>query len=225
MADRPILFSAPMIGALLSGAKSQTRRLLANPEYYGCPTGDCPHDRQEECNRAMNESTADDLRFRVGDRLWCKETWRSLQKWDGIKPSLLMDDPDKIDYAADGFPRNRLWAWGKTRVSIFMPRWASRLTLVVTDVRVERLNDCSEADALAEGVVPHPNGGFWVPGVDHPNKDFPYLSRATAREMYAALWDVINGSGAWIGNPWVVAVSFAVHHCNIDQMEADNGIR
>ncbi len=105
--------------------------------------------------------------------------------------------------------------------SIHMPRRLSRLTLTVTGVKLERLNDITEADALAEGVVwDADKQWFHVPGVAHPNKEFPVLSRVTAREMFAALWDVIHGSGAWLANPWIVAVSFETALRNIDSEEA-----
>jgi hypothetical protein len=126
-----------------------------------------------------------------------------------------MDADYPVIYAADAD-----WSTNKTvgrfRQGMHMPRWASRLTLTVTDVRVERLQAISEADALAEGVVQHRDGYFEVPGVRHPNKDFGALARVTAREMYAALWDVINGSGAWLADPWIVATTFEVALRNID---------
>jgi hypothetical protein len=204
MADRPILFSGPMVRALLAGRKTQTRRVLPNPEYYGCPTGDCPHDRQEECNQAMRENTAPDLRFAVGDRLWVKE---ALEQANG----------EAVGYPADGsWLPNTNWVWKRNKLSpIFMPRGLSRLTLTVTDVRVERLQDCSEEDAIAEGVVdtgrrdgaPYPH--FKLP-------DFPWIEH-DALSVYSYLWDHINGAGSWSANPWVVAVSFDVEHRNINQ--------
>jgi hypothetical protein len=77
----------------------------------------------------------------------------------------------------------------------------------------------TKGDALAEGIVHDASAGynrFHVPGIEHPNKKFPELSRTNAREMYAALWDRINGSGAWLENPWVWALIFKVHHQNVD---------
>lgn len=189
MTDRGVIYSAAMVRSLIEGRKTQTRRLDSSPLASCQP----------------------------GDRLWVRETWRTLQKWDDLKPRHLADDIDKIDYAADGYPRNHLWAWGKNRPPIFLPRWASRLTLIVTEVRHHHLQNISDADAIAEGVVHDRDKGFWVPGVDHPNRDFPYLSRPTAREMYAALWDTLHGSGEWLGNPGVVALTFRVDRRNIDR--------
>lgn len=212
MTDRPILFSAPMVRALLDGRKTQTRRVLPNPEFYGCPTGDCPHDTQEECNQAMRANAVGDLRFGVGDRLWVKETWRAHQSWDEQKPSEILAG-SRVWHEAD---RDNCDQHGKIRVAIFMPRWASRITLLVTDVRVERLQDCSEADAIAEGVKPIPfsNGpNFYSVDIGHGSLNAP-----TAAETYALLWHSINGDGAWEANPWVVAVTFEVVRGNIDQV-------
>lgn len=226
MTDRPILFSAPMVRALLDGRKTQTRR----PLYVvrnAKETGEMPPSRYfpdyPPPNLGLNQIATLGTAHLIqpGDRLWVKETWRTnygLDFYDDDlgrcpKPTDMDPATTAIEYLADGERE----LGGKTRVSLFMRRWMSRLTLVVTDVRIERLNDCTEEDALAEGVVEDDDGrGFMVPGVEHPNKDFPNLSRATAVGMYAALWDTINGSGEWLGNPWVVAISFDVEQRNID---------
>jgi len=235
MTDRPILFSAPMVQALLAGRKTQTRRALKpipwNKDGNAVDINIAPTARYTQGadggffyafdHPHGGPLTAHRARFAIGDRLWVKETWRTLQKWNDMKPRHVMDDPDKVDYSADGFPRNKLWAWCKTRVSIFMPRWASRLTLTVTDVRVERLQDCSEADAIAEGVRRiFPEGSRNDTGPYHFTVPIQHgsLNERTAKATYELLWNVINGPGAWEANPWVVAVSFAVHRCNIDQM-------
>lgn len=228
MTARPILFSAPMVRALLAGRKTQTRRII-KPQPPDIVTSAGVISRSGEGQTDEWSWLSGDprdidtwgfegdfkTRFVPGDRLWVKETWRTLQKWDDLKPTLIMDDIDKIDYAADGFPRNPLWAWGNTRVSLFMQRWMSRITLTVTDVRVERLNDCSNEDAIAEGLQkvasnqPSELGPQWSFGGE--------CSYWNPCEAYAGLWDQINGSGAWEANPWVVAVSFSVEHRNIDQ--------
>lgn len=225
MTDRPILFSAPMVRALLDGRKTQTRRLLPNPEYYGCPTGDCPHDRQDQCNQAMAENTAEDLRFTVDDRLYVREEYYQFGHWEAVEGALTKGGRQKwsfvgtnsmVQFDAPGeffFSRNVAYpgvpAWYK-RLGRFMPRCLSRMTLDVTDVRVERLQDCSEADAMAEGLMSGIFPGYWRNPSD--------LSRdhSTAVEAYAALWNSLNGEGAWEANPWVVAVSFEVTKENID---------
>lgn len=206
MTDRPILFSAPMVCALLAGRKTQTRRIAS----FIVPAGEQFHVRNAHGGwfgpaSRVPEVAPDFAPYALGDRLWVKETWLSTPAYDDLKPSELGGE-EPLLYVADGATFN----WhkadghrrGKTRVSIFMPRWASRITLTVTDVRVERLQDCSEADALAEGIdrIQFPEAGDW----------------GWPRRKYAALWDSINGAGAWEANPWVVAVSFGVRKGNID---------
>lgn len=245
MADgtKGIIFSPLMVRALLDGRKTQTRRLLRNPEFYGCPTGDCPHNLQSECDAAMAALSPKEKGYAVGDRLYVRENFSLFADdygWDDYHERQGCHPDETIVYAADRaggvMVDSRQWrppsnakrsingtvghdeTWTEIGIipCIYMPRWASRLWLEVSDVRVQRLNDMTEADALAEGVTPHENGGFWVPGVEHPNKDFPYLSRSDAKGMFAALWDTIHGSGEWLANPWIVAVSFSVHHGSID---------
>lgn len=213
-----------MVRALLDGRKTQTRRALPNPEYYGCPTGDCPHNRQEECNRAMVENTAADLRYAVGDRLYVREEYYQRGHWAPVegaqtkggrqKWAFVPADPAISFEAPDNFRKGRhnadpaTVAWHK-RLGRFMPRKASRLTLIVTDVRVERLQDCSEADAMAEGIEQY--GRFF--GLPDTDWDAAELSAAGA---YHRLWNSINGPGAWEANPWVVVISFDVQRGNID---------
>jgi len=91
------------------------------------------------------------------------------------------------------------------RPSIYMPRWASRLTLLVTDVRVQRLQDISEADAIAEGIIPTANSQTIDCATERPSDGF------------RALWNSIHGPEAWDANPWVAAISFDVVRANIDE--------
>jgi hypothetical protein len=101
--------------------------------------------------------------------------------------------------------------------SIHMPRWASRLTLEVTGVKVERLQDISEADAVAEGIFQfHGISCFGYDKKGTPGRH----ARDTARKTYACLWDEINGAGAWEQNPWVVAVMFRITQANVDALLA-----
>lgn len=224
MTDHPILFSGPMVRALLEGRKTQTRRVLKpqpptveavkqlsgtgchwarpTPSPFFRPMGPVWAVRQLWDGNAQVKTP-----YHVGDRLWVRETWRTLQKWDHLKPSLVMDDFDKIDFAATGFHRNPLWAWGKSRPSIFLPRWASRLTLTVTDVRVQQLQEISEEDAMAEGagsLESHMPGTAFISHV----------------EAFQKLWDGLNGKRdgcSWRDNPWVAAYTSTVHPQNIDQ--------
>lgn len=230
MTDRPILFSAPMVRALLAGTKTQTRRVIepvTGPIQEGDIIVSWPADAPVRKGLTFRP------RFAVGDRIWVKETWRTHRSWDDHKPSDVIPC-SRIWYEAED--RDNCDQHGKARPSIFMPRWASRLTLTVTDVRVERLQDISEADAKAEGVIwqeptaedfewakaqeeeygqPVEIQGVWtVPGA----KGFAKADvwGCTAKDAYSYLWMAINGKDSWAENPWVVAVSFDVREGNID---------
>lgn len=203
-----------MVRAILAGNKSMTRRILKPQSMFD--------GREEIIRRYPNQQG---MGWEVGDRLWVREGLRArnmdLGGMLGLTKPLTKVDPTRDDlavaYAADGEPAvnehefDYAWIWKRLSLpSIHMPRSMSRITLLVTAVRVERLHDITEADARAEGIERRDDGSFWILGIEHPNKDFPYLSRPTAREMFAALWDVIHSSGAWLTNPLVVAISFSV---------------
>ena len=190
MKERPILFSAPMVRALLDGSKTQTRRVVKpTPEWIGqsgvlsyrgrvgLPHALCPYGQP-------------------GDRLWVRETWARDDEDGGL---CYRADIGKVG-DADDWERNRLdgvprFRW---RPSMHMPRAASRISLEITEVRVERLQDISEDDALAEGcsstAIVHEDG-----------EDY---TGHYASEEYQDLWESINGPGSWDTNPWVWAVSF-----------------
>lgn len=227
MTDRPILFSAPMVRALLDGRKTQTRRVLSGvPEWcgtdrkpgYSCLTppghiefrGHYPGDAEVEAGFG---SKFIKLRFQKGDRLYVREAWRAARSLDQVKPRDIPRDAD-IEHEATARSYAEIGLTGRQRPGIHMPRWASRLTLLVTEVRVERLQDCSEADAIAEGIVEY------EPTNEDP-AEFAYVDGGdiwnNARSAYQALWNSINGPGAWDANPWVVAITFTVEKRNIDQ--------
>lgn len=208
MTDRPILFSAPMVRALLDGRKTQTRRVLKpQPDYRG-PSG-FMHDAEEWGWADENGEHVSVLEivpngFHIGGRLWVRETWRAWSEYDGMPPRAI-PAAAAIQYPAD----NPLSPWdSKARPSIHMPRWASRLTLIVTDVRVQRLQDISEADAIAEGIAPTANSQ--TIDCDTPSP----------RDGFRDLWNGIHGPGAWDENPWVAAISFDVVRDNIDDIDA-----
>ncbi|MCC7541954.1 MAG: hypothetical protein IT379_37385 [Deltaproteobacteria bacterium] len=224
MKERPILFSAPMVRAILAGAKSQTRRIVSRSNSQ---IGSLPQsywDRLAFASawadpglgagaylKAPMRDPADDTvhrvrcRTKIGDRLWVREAWADADVMYGSESS---EAPGVIAYYADRSaiqynarePRRigpidlSSWNWDtlRKRPSIHMPRWASRITLEVTDVRVERLQD----GAVAEGV-----GTFAFPGTALP----------TAHDAFVALWGAINGKrtgASWDANPWVWVVSF-----------------
>lgn len=211
MKERQILFSAPMVRALIAGTKTQTRRVVANVD----PDGTVWRSRHRmEGIRSLTEAPPDILDWcpygQPGDRLWVRETWNRTNPGgdDGV-----------YYYRADThFPASigggPIWSDALWRPSIFMPRAASRILLEVTDVRVERLQDISDADAIAEGIETMPEHdknarptGRTL-GLERWPGDEPHWGRP--QDAYAALWESINGAGSWDANPFVWAVSFRV---------------
>lgn len=212
MSDRPILFSAPMVRAILAGTKTQTRRAM-NPQPTPWADG---WQLPDYC--ASPESAFRDgapifkSKFgKPGDRLWVREAWA---KWG--RDDQCGEGPSKTHepiYRADGWPWDERDKW---RPSIHMPRWASRITLEVTGVRVERLQDISEADARAEGAsCRRISSGdarmglsdWWSFGTDR-GEDIG--GAFTAKQGYELLWESINGAGSWDANPWVWVIGFDV---------------
>jgi len=227
--ERPILFSAPMVRALLSGTKTQTRRLLGQFDVFRRDDGSeapvsCLHIEGETLPRVTigNVVTLKMLKAAVGDRLWVREA------------HYLTDDGhfERAVYAADeeavrehnktmerlaGRISENVWRRHvKLRPSIHMPRWASRLTLTVTDVRVQRLQEISGNDAQAEGIS---IGG---PDVEMYRREAERNHEAARRwnayriRQYRDVWEAINGAGSWDANPWVAAYTFTVEQRNID---------
>lgn len=201
MADRPIIFSGPMVRAILDGRKTQTRRVLKDQPGE--------RDRAFKMDDGSWHQSAHDgtwmtplkVPYAAGDRLWVREAWKPHSIYADRRPSDI--PPSTIFYAADEkyAPSNTPW-----RPSIYMPRWASRLTLTVTDVRVQRLQDISPGDAKAEGVASQlvDHGGVGPEG--------------SYRDNFRKLWNELNekrGYG-WDVNPWVVAITFTAEQRNID---------
>lgn len=231
MVERPILFSGPMVRALLAGAKTQTRRILKpQPEQFPiddkgtlCEVG-VIHVEGDELPRIHHGRviTAQKLKCSVGDRLWVREAHAIVPRTAyrgsiGVGTIAQMEHPTDEYSAAlfrEGFDRSGRPLW---RPSIHMPRWASRLTLTVTDARVERLQDISEADAEAEGVsrasgAPTYRSFFLSIGPEQT------LIGPSPRYVFRDLWKHINGHESWTANPWVAAYTFTVERGNIDQL-------
>ena len=202
MKERPILFSAPMVRALLAGTKTQMRRIVKarDLEWVDVHQGLREPDNAERCPHGQ-----------PGDRLWVQEAWRAELTWNTTKPSGIPDEA-ALWYEADDQQRNNGRGTkfkGKLRSSIHMPRAASRITLEITSVRVERLQDISEADAKAEGIFPHVRGGWhWLKHDSSNPNDWNQFGYKTAALAFQALWESINGPDSWDANPWVWVVEF-----------------
>lgn len=212
MKERPILFSAPMVLALLAGTKTQTRRAVkgrmltvVEERMAGVPFEPvvCPYGLS-------------------GDRLWVREAWQTTLSLDhldaaGIAKASAEANYERpwcpLHYNADGHRTN--WdaaAFGKDpgrqRNGRFMPRWASRIDLEITDVRVERLQAITLDDARAEG-IPQTAGEAHAAGLYDMSKEPGHeWDNRTSVENYARLWDQINGAGSWAADPWVWVLTF-----------------
>ncbi len=166
--------------------------------------------------------------YAPGDRLWVRETWAAGACANGLAPSCLhpafwLHDNGGLWYAADeAEPAHPVTPKGPNRPGIHMPRWASRLTLHVTNVRVQRLQEISEADARAEGIEPREIRP--VHDIDQPAETWWFGTengRASAKSAFRDLWDSLNAERApWASNPWVVAVSFRPVLGSIDRVAA-----
>lgn len=217
MADRGITFSAPMVRALLDGRKTQTRRLI---------TKNAALDALAIFNPAflMLPGNADLLPHAPGDRLYVREHWKVWQGEDATAPRDMPPGRIPIHYLAD-LPHQFNDYLGRHRQAMHMPRWASRLTLFVTGVRVQRLQDISEADAAAEGM--HIASVYGPGAVDagKPASWMPYpewdgVLASNARVAFIHIWDSLHTEPGtrWEDNPWIYAVTFDVRHGNIDKI-------
>lgn len=205
--ERPILFSGPMIRAILDGRKTQTRRVV-KPRFGGKIIGwggqgvamesigiidGCENIKANLCPYGKPGST-----------LWVREAWAETDLYDGT-PVIAYKSGGYVPIGKDGQDRDRLimdwasrsadpdWHVDKWRPSIHMPRWASRILLEVTDVRVQRVQDISESDCWAEGCE-----GY----------DDDVTGGMSGYREFSSLWESIHGPGAWERNDWVWAVTF-----------------
>lgn len=199
MKERPILFSAPMVRTILEGRKTQTRRVVKDTGFYAI-------EDHHGAETAMRERAALATRCpygQPGNRLWVREAFQPLFA-DGVENHWETDWKTGKGYAISYPATDGIHEYldaddnlsDACKPSIHMPRWASRITLEIASVRVERLNDISEADCIAEGCA---GGHGAIPG---------YAYAATPFEHYRALWESINGTGSWDMNPWVFVVEF-----------------
>lgn len=224
MKERPILFSAPMVRAILDGSKTQTRRVVKLPHSNPLGQWEPTIIGGENGGRtAAGETlplqggiwhtrTGDSLMCpygQPGDRLWVRETWYCDDYRVQNGPYVEVDGArDLMAYRADGErpyeAEQPVW-----RPSIHMPRWASRILLEIVSVRVERLHEISEQDAIAEGIermpCAVPDTKLWK-NYNAGNGCTP--SMAIPQNSFRSLWESINGEANWLSNPWVWVVEF-----------------
>ena len=234
MKDHPILMSAPMVRAILAGTKTQTRRIVKLPHQnplgqwapvsWGGPNGGRTAHGETVLEQILigHSRTGEILGCpygQPGDRLWVREAWshdaESLDQCRASAEDAMGGGAYGPYYRATEVAPDTL-SW---KPSIHMPRWASRITLLITSVRVERLQDISEADAMTEGIerLPDPviDGGwsgpnrFTLKGMGSgAYAGLVSWNAPTATELYQRLWAEINGPESWDANPWVWAVAF-----------------
>lgn len=261
MTDKSIIFSGPMVRALLDGRKTQTRRVL-KPRPQGTLVS-VSRDKwmSEEPSEATGGMRQVDpwrpLPYAPGDRLYVREAF-SITSAPSCHDGFVRYEADKRCWETGpntgDIPDDNLVAWFRDidrsrrsefapvkHPSIHMPRWASRLTLTVTDVRVQRLQEISDEDARAEGVRAEVGPTWWQgyrkisddPEVPLLHQDAPgdappdwmiepkpagrskWMDRS-AVQNFEALWNSLHGPDAWAANPWVVALTFTVDKRNID---------
>ncbi|WP_437440739.1 hypothetical protein [Raoultella terrigena] len=227
MKERGMIFNGEMVRALLDGRKTQTRRPVKFPLFdknLGCELAGNELAGELAAGNYLNSAFG-----KPGHRIWVRETWAILGNEDGC----CIDWEEKLCKAdersaariyrasceqrpgnyglwsipddADWKPHTKDYQYeGAWRPSIHMPRWASRILLEITDVRVERLNDISEEEAITEGAPP---AGGLLP--DYPGTFLtPKGDFATAKVAFQRLWESIYGEDSWKANPWVWVIEF-----------------
>lgn len=209
MKEHPILFTGEMVWAILEGRKYQTRRVIKpQPEKWVKHAGYdffCGDD--EIALRGMTRNGPAEalmkLKYQKGNLLWVRETWATVNSYDHLSPRDIPRGDKRwpqVWYGADpgagGLYQTTCEFLGKVRPSIFMPRWASRITLEITNIRVEKVQEITPDDAKAEGVDP--------PILNKGMDDVKW------RNKYMLLWDSINAKRgySWDSNPWVWVIEF-----------------
>lgn len=207
--ERPILFSGPMVKAILEGRKTMTRRIFPVSDLESDPSaihpdgsgkgfiawwGERVPSAEETATKFYPGEEGVKCRYgQPGDILWVREKWIVDEMYDGVPPRELSGQ-QTVDYPATDIP----FHLGRKRPSIHMPRWASRVDLLITGVKVERLQDISEEDAKAEG----------APCELHRLDSVRLDANSNYRSGFERIWTDINGEESWADNPWVWVVSF-----------------
>ena len=216
---KPILFSTKMVQAILEGRKTQTRRLHGldeikkNPNdwtFYYFSKDDkrtFAHFRKQEDNKI--KSIFGTSPYQIGDILWVRESFFNCSSFKEYP--LFSEIKGNFCYKTNDFIGGHKW-----KPSIYMPKKAARIFLEVTNVRVERLKDISEEDAIAEGIDKKGDLYFnYVESEGYFKKSFPkeYFYKEIPKVSFISLWAKINGIDSWIANPWVWVYEFKqVHH-------------
>ncbi|HFD1369675.1 TPA: hypothetical protein ACF1IH_001000 [Klebsiella quasipneumoniae] len=229
MKERGMIFNSEMVRAILDGRKTQTRRPIKWKQTRFTEIGE----REDGSKWPWSEDAEHACDFwhpcpfgAVGDRIWVRETWSDVnldgapavayraddEVYDLMENESLLDEDGAFNYQDTRVSKYQFAAWhsdlisgieGNWRPSIHMPRWASRILLEITNVRVERLNAISEEDARAEGII---DGGCLNCGEPEPCGCANPEPDAT--DAFAYLWQSIYGQESWNANPWVWVISF-----------------
>jgi len=222
--ERPIIFTGPMVCAIREHRKTQTRRVIKGQFCFGAE------------GRILNSNGLREKKCpygQPGDRLWVRETWRLSPSYDSYPPSKLSANCGPVWYAATPDRSREATEGGRLRASFHLPRWASRLTLEILKIRVERVQEITQVDIAAEGIqIPVQKVGdppVWgilrVTGKYPPSDYFPegykfgdsepnieVRTTLWLKAHFASLWDSINAKRGfgWDANPWVYVIDFKV---------------
>jgi len=181
MKEHPILFNSEMVRAILDSRKTQTRRVI-KPQ--------CEANLMSGYQEWEYEGLLARCPFgQIGDRLWVRETWRQPEDFEGY-------DRGAVLYAVSEMDAGAKW-----KPSIHMPRYASRITLEITDIRVEKVQDINEENCLKEGIEKYFDDGVYYYGeYDKGHCDY--------KHVFKTLWDSINKKHTWESNPFVWVIEF-----------------
>ncbi|HHS9688992.1 TPA: hypothetical protein ACTW9H_004800 [Raoultella ornithinolytica] len=231
MKERGMIFNGEMVRAILDGLKTQTRRVVSNVDYDNC----IPLQKRTKTKDGIYTHVIDAPIYelcpfgKVGDLLWVRETWSDVNlegipavayRADGdvyspMDDESFLDEDGAFNYDDPRVTKYHFAAWysdliegieGDWRPSIHMPRWASRILLEITNVRVERLNAISEEDAMREGI----DTDRLAESQDNYDciADHNMTGRPTAKGYFSDIWQSIYGEESWQANPWVWVIEF-----------------